>query len=74
MMYQWGVKFLTIFNGYQTRDVIASKFPKTMKKELIIEALKSISKFVVELQTQEVQYCLFRITPQKSRKHFCEIA
>jgi hypothetical protein len=49
MMYQWGVKFLTIFNDYKTRDVIRTKFPKNMRKELTIEALKSVGKYVDEL-------------------------
>jgi hypothetical protein len=32
MMYQWGVKLLTIFNDHRTRDVIKEQFPKNMRK------------------------------------------
>jgi hypothetical protein len=64
-MYQWGVRFLTIFNGNKTRDVIKAKFPKNMNKELIIETLKNIGKFMEDLQSHHVYHCLFRATPKR---------
>jgi hypothetical protein len=67
-MYQWGIKFLTIFNEHKTRDTIKAKYPKSMRKELFIEALKNISKFVDEILSQQVRRCLFRTTPKRSTK------